>query len=131
MKAGQSHAESTGEDTSCSRRSVGKSDQCGTRRARRGHRCSGISMLTKRETCLRGRRSSAAAGPSLRSAYPVRPVANSPAAEATIISAPTFGEAFSYWVRLGFINFGGPAGQIAIMHRELVDQRHWVSEGLF
>jgi chromate transporter len=45
--------------------------------------------------------------------------------------APTFQEAFAYWLRLGFINFGGPAGQIAIMHRELVDQRHWVSETLF
>jgi len=44
---------------------------------------------------------------------------------------PSFQEAFAYWVRLGFINFGGPAGQIAIMHRELVDQRHWVSEALF
>ena len=59
------------------------------------------------------------------------PQTDSPAAETTSISAPTFGEAFSYWVRLGFINFGGPAGQIAIMHRELVDQRRWVSEGLF
>src|SRR5215210_5142898 len=47
------------------------------------------------------------------------------------IQPPSFREAFAYWVRLGFINFGGPAGQIAIMHRELVDQRHWVSEALF
>jgi chromate transporter len=48
-----------------------------------------------------------------------------------ITQPPSFQEAFRYWVRLGFINFGGPAGQIAIMHRELVDQRHWVSEALF
>jgi chromate transporter len=39
-----------------------------------------------------------------------------------------FWEAFWFWVKLGFINFGGPAGQIAIMHRELVEQKRWVSE---
>jgi chromate transporter len=44
---------------------------------------------------------------------------------------PAFREALRYWLRLGFINFGGPAGQIAIMHRELVDQRRWISEGAF
>lgn len=42
-----------------------------------------------------------------------------------------FREAFWFWVRLGFINFGGPAGQIAIMHRELVEQRRWIGEGAF
>ena len=41
------------------------------------------------------------------------------------------GEAFFYWLRLGFISFGGPAGQIAIMHRDLVDDRRWISEGRF
>ena len=45
--------------------------------------------------------------------------------------APTFGEAFRFWLKLGFISFGGPAGQIAIMHRELVDRRGWVSESRF
>lgn len=45
--------------------------------------------------------------------------------------APTFTEALKYWVRLGFINFGGPAGQIAIMHKEIVEQRKWLSEGEF
>ena len=39
--------------------------------------------------------------------------------------------AFRFWVKLGFINFGGPAGQIAIMHRELVDNKRWVPEPLF
>lgn len=39
-----------------------------------------------------------------------------------------FGEALRYWVRLGFINFGGPAGQIAIMHRDLVEDRRWIGE---
>jgi chromate transporter len=46
-------------------------------------------------------------------------------------TTPSFREAFAFWVKLGFINFGGPAGQIAIMHRELVDQRRWVPEHLF
>jgi chromate transporter len=44
---------------------------------------------------------------------------------------PTRREAFRYWLRLGLISFGGPAGQIAIMHRELVDERRWISEGRF
>jgi chromate transporter len=42
-----------------------------------------------------------------------------------------FAEAFRFWVKLGFISFGGPAGQIAIMHRELVERRQWVSEERF
>ena len=42
-----------------------------------------------------------------------------------------FVEAFRFWVKLGFISFGGPAGQIAIMHRELVERRHWISEERF
>ncbi len=45
--------------------------------------------------------------------------------------APTRGEAFRYWLRLGFISFGGPAGQIALMHRELVDEKRWISEKRF
>ena len=43
----------------------------------------------------------------------------------------SFGEAFGFWVKLGLINFGGPAGQIALMHRELVEQRRWISESRF
>ena len=42
-----------------------------------------------------------------------------------------FWEAFWFWVKLGFINFGGPAGQIAIMHRELVEKKRWVSESQY
>ena len=43
----------------------------------------------------------------------------------------SFGEAFRFWLQLGFISFGGPAGQIAIMHRELVEKRRWISEKRF
>jgi chromate transporter len=45
--------------------------------------------------------------------------------------AVSFGEALKFWLRLGFISFGGPAGQIAIMHRELVEQKRWISERRF
>jgi len=44
---------------------------------------------------------------------------------------PGFAEALRFWAKLGWINFGGPAGQIAIMHDELVDRRHWVAESTF
>jgi chromate transporter len=40
-------------------------------------------------------------------------------------------EALLYWLKLGFISFGGPAGQIAIMHQELVERRRWISERRF
>lgn len=42
-----------------------------------------------------------------------------------------FWEAFRFWLKLGFISFGGPAGQIAIMHQELVERRRWISERRF
>ncbi|HEX7438731.1 MAG TPA: chromate efflux transporter [Caldimonas sp.] len=45
--------------------------------------------------------------------------------------APTFGQACAYWLKLGFMSFGGPAGQIALMHQELVERRRWISEGRF
>lgn len=45
--------------------------------------------------------------------------------------APTLREAFPYWLKLGFISFGGPAGQIAMMHTELVEKRRWISEHRF
>ena len=40
-------------------------------------------------------------------------------------------EAFRFWLKLGFISFGGPAGQIALMHDELVSRRRWLSERRF
>ena len=45
--------------------------------------------------------------------------------------APTFWEAFAYWLKLGFISFGGPAGQIALMHEDLVERKRWISEKRF
>jgi len=45
--------------------------------------------------------------------------------------AVPFGEALRFWLKLGFISFGGPTGQIAIMHQELVEKRRWISEGRF
>jgi chromate transporter len=53
---------------------------------------------------------------------------------APAINAPqpvTFWEALRFWLKLGFISFGGPAGQIAIMHTELVERRRWISEKRF
>ena len=44
---------------------------------------------------------------------------------------PTFGEAFLVWLKIGCINFGGPAGQIAMMHRILVDEKKWIDEPRF
>ena len=44
---------------------------------------------------------------------------------------PSFRQAFLFWLKLGFISFGGPAGQIAIMQTELVDRRRWISQSRF
>ncbi len=44
---------------------------------------------------------------------------------------PTEGQAFGFWLKLGMVSFGGPAGQIAIMHDELVEKRRWISERRF
>ncbi|CAN5826037.1 chromate efflux transporter [soil metagenome] len=43
----------------------------------------------------------------------------------------SFREAFRFWLKLGFISFGGPAGQIAIMHRELVERKKWITDEKF
>lgn len=46
-------------------------------------------------------------------------------------SHPSFSEALRFWVKLGLISFGGPAGQIAIMQTELVDRKKWISQSRF
>lgn len=45
--------------------------------------------------------------------------------------SPGFAEAFRFWLKLGFISFGGPAGQIAIMQTELVEKKRWISQSRF
>ena len=47
------------------------------------------------------------------------------------MSHPTFREAFRFWLKLGFISFGGPTGQIAIMQTELVEKKRWISQARF
>lgn len=54
-----------------------------------------------------------------------------PTAEPHTLHPPTFWQALAYWLKLGCISFGGPAGQIALMHAELVHRRRWVSDGRF
>ena len=48
--------------------------------------------------------------------------------DASIESPPSFAVAARFWTQLGFISFGGPAGQIAILHREVVERREWINE---
>src|ERR1700709_2685624 len=43
----------------------------------------------------------------------------------------SFGEAFRVWLRIALLSFGGPAGQIAVMHRILVEEKNWISESRF
>lgn len=45
--------------------------------------------------------------------------------------AASFWDALLYWLKLGFISFGGPAGQISMMHQELVEKRRWISDHRF
>jgi chromate transporter len=47
------------------------------------------------------------------------------------VKNPTLSEAFLYWLKLGFVSFGGPAGQIALMHEDLVERKRWISEARF
>jgi len=61
-------------------------------------------------------------GPGRAGATPV------PAEHATL---PSFAAAFRVWLKIGLLSFGGPAGQIALLHREVVDERRWVSDARF
>ncbi|HLG53657.1 MAG TPA: chromate efflux transporter [Steroidobacteraceae bacterium] len=54
-----------------------------------------------------------------------------PGPSAILMHVPARGDAFLFWLKLGFISFGGPAGQIAIMHREIVERRRWLAEQPF
>ena len=84
-------------------------------------------MACKRPACLSRRWGTAQIGfAGVQAQVPV-PEASSEAA----VALPTEGQAFRFWLRLGMISFGGPAGQIAIMHDELVEKRCWISERRF
>ena len=52
-------------------------------------------------------------------------------ASAPISPPSSFAEAARFWAKLGFISFGGPAGQIAILHREVVERRRWLDDREF
>ncbi|GAA6140614.1 chromate efflux transporter [Hydrogenophaga sp. 5NK40-0174] len=54
-----------------------------------------------------------------------------PASGSRFAGVISLGQALRYWLKLGFISFGGPAGQIALMHRDLVDDKRWISEKRF
>ncbi|MES2182143.1 MAG: chromate transporter, partial [Pseudomonadota bacterium] len=57
---------------------------------------------------------------------------NNSSSVSDLIPAPvSLAQAFWYWLKLGFISFGGPAGQIAIMHHDLVEKKRWISEKRF
>lgn len=56
---------------------------------------------------------------------------STPSSDQNPSNLPTFGQAASYWVKLGFTSFGGPAGQIAMMQNECVDRRGWIDQGVF
>src|SRR3984893_17801563 len=57
--------------------------------------------------------------------------ANGTSAEADAGHGISFGEAFRVWLRVALLSFGGPAGQIAVMHRILVEEKNWISESRF
>ncbi|MFU8878588.1 MAG: chromate transporter, partial [Wenzhouxiangellaceae bacterium] len=57
----------------------------------------------------------------------------SPATDSTDRPSPTvsFGEAFSVWLRIAVLSFGGPAAQISLMHRLIVEEKRWISDARF
>ncbi len=64
-------------------------------------------------------------------ASPPRAQGQEPGDDARPPQPVSLGVAFWYWLKLGFISFGGPAGQIAIMHQDLVERRRWISDRRF
>ena len=66
-----------------------------------------------------------------KSDIPAAGAAGSLPPDDVFVNHPSFGEAFRFWLKLGFISFGGPAGQISIMYQELVDKRRWISNERF
>ncbi len=64
-------------------------------------------------------------------AHPAQAIDAGAASPAPAPEPVSFAEALRFWLKLGFISFGGPAGQIAIMHTVLVEQRRWISEKRF
>ncbi|MEY4588784.1 MAG: hypothetical protein RL497_860 [Pseudomonadota bacterium] len=61
----------------------------------------------------------------------MHPSPSNTTSEKTEVEPVSLWQAFCFWLKLGFISFGGPAGQIAIMHQELVQRRRWISEQRF
>jgi chromate transporter len=59
------------------------------------------------------------------------PDGSPPPTDIAAVPLPSFAEALRVWLRIGLLSFGGPAAQIALMHREVVQQRRWVSERRF
>jgi hypothetical protein len=76
-------------------------------------------------------RRAGSAFPRLRAVLRLNSPAMRPAENTPDTRHPSFGEALRFWLKLGLISFGGPTGQIAIMHTELVEKRRWIGEGRF
>ena len=60
-----------------------------------------------------------------------KPAATIPSDRVVPAHGVSFGEAFKVWLRVALLSFGGPAGQIAVMHRIVVEERRWISEARF
>src|SRR5712692_2671840 len=92
-----------------------------------------LKPLALRPSCVAHRRRSRtttrcrARQRSFSTFFMARSSVSAEAAPATV----SLREALLYWLKLGFISFGGPAGQIAVMHQELVERRRWISERRF
>src|ERR1700712_3028504 len=61
----------------------------------------------------------------------IRQTASVPPDQIVPAHGVSFGQAFKVWLRVALLSFGGPAGQIAVMHRIIVEERRWISEARF